>query len=40
LNVPEPSRCFGKERTFASTLVGVQALARDEMLVEVVAVVE
>ena len=36
------TECFGKERTFASTLVGVQALARDGMLVEVeaIAVVE
>jgi enamine deaminase RidA (YjgF/YER057c/UK114 family) len=34
--------CFGKERAFASTVVGVQALARDGMLAEVeaVAVVE
>ena len=35
-------QCFGKERHFASTLVGVQALARDGMLIEVeaIAVVE
>jgi enamine deaminase RidA (YjgF/YER057c/UK114 family) len=34
--------CFGKERKFASTLVGAQALARDGMLVEVdaIAVIE
>ena len=30
--------CFGKERTFASTVVGVQALARDDLLLEVEAV--
>lgn len=34
--------CFGADRNFASTVVGVQALAKDGMLVEVeaVAVVE
>jgi 2-iminobutanoate/2-iminopropanoate deaminase len=34
--------CFGKQRNFASTVVGVQALARDGMLAEVeaIAVVE
>jgi enamine deaminase RidA (YjgF/YER057c/UK114 family) len=36
------TECFGKERTFASTVVGVQAQARDGMLAEVeaIAVVE
>jgi enamine deaminase RidA (YjgF/YER057c/UK114 family) len=30
--------CFGSERNFASTLIGVQALARDGMLFEIDAV--
>jgi enamine deaminase RidA (YjgF/YER057c/UK114 family) len=32
------TECFGKDRSFASTVVGVGALARDGMLVEVEAV--
>jgi len=32
------NECFGKDRNFASTVVGVQALARDELLIEVEAV--
>jgi 2-iminobutanoate/2-iminopropanoate deaminase len=30
--------CFGKKRDFASTLIGVQALARDGMLFEIEAI--